>query len=60
MMQVARNLTDVRDGFLSGKRYLILDRDTKYTEEFCGALSREGIQVIRLPIRAPNLKAYAS
>ena len=59
MMQVARNMTDVRDGFLSGKRYLILDRDTKYTEEFCGALSREGIQVIRLPIRAPNLNAYA-
>ena len=39
--------------------YLILVRNTKYTEEFCGALSREGIQVIRLPIRAPNLNAYA-
>jgi hypothetical protein len=27
--QVGRNLTDIVDGFLLGKRYLILDRDTK-------------------------------
>jgi hypothetical protein len=41
MMQVARNVTDVRDGVLRDKRYLILDRDAKYTEGFRGALSRE-------------------
>ena len=29
MTQIARNLTDPNDGFLRGKRYLILDRDTK-------------------------------
>jgi len=34
MTQIARNITDVNDGFLRGKRYLILDRDTKYSEEF--------------------------
>jgi putative transposase len=27
MMQIARNITDVGNGFLRGKRYLILDRD---------------------------------
>jgi Integrase core domain len=29
MTQIARNLTDLNDGFLRGKHYLILDRDTK-------------------------------
>jgi hypothetical protein len=28
MKQVARNLTDVSDGFLANSRHLILDRDT--------------------------------
>lgn len=31
MKQVARNLTDLQDGFLRGVRYLILDRDPLYT-----------------------------
>ena len=30
MMQVGRNLTDPVDGFLLGKRFLILDRDKKF------------------------------
>lgn len=34
MQQIARNLTD---GFLNGKKYLIMDRDTKYTPSFCAA-----------------------
>ena len=34
MMQVGRNLTDPFDGFLRGKRFLILDRDKKFTTEF--------------------------
>jgi hypothetical protein len=29
MKQVARSLTDVVDGFLLGKAFLIMDRDTK-------------------------------
>jgi len=32
--QVARNLTDCEDGFLNGSRYLLLDRDTKFTAEY--------------------------
>ena len=31
MQQCARQLTDPFDGFLLGKRYLIHDRDTKFT-----------------------------
>jgi putative transposase len=59
MMQIARNVTDIDNGFLHGKRHLILDRDAKYSEAFRSILVREGIQVIRLPPRSPNLNAYA-
>jgi phosphoglycerate dehydrogenase-like enzyme len=41
MKQMARNLTDVSDGFLLNSRYLIMDRDTKYTADFRGHLDRE-------------------
>lgn len=34
LVQVARNMTDTADGTLLGKRYLILDRDTKYSASF--------------------------
>jgi putative transposase len=59
MTQIARNLTDLNDGFLRGKRYLILDRDTKYSDAFRSVLVREGIQVIRPSPRSPNLNAFA-
>jgi transposase InsO family protein len=48
----------VGEGFLRGKRHLILDRDTKYCEAFRSILLREGIQAIRLPPRIPNLNAF--
>ena len=34
MAQIARNLTDVVDGFLAGHRLLICDRDAKFTARF--------------------------
>ena len=59
MTQIARNITDTESGFLRGTRYLILDRDTKYSDEFRNALDREGIRLIRLPPRSPNLNGFA-
>jgi putative transposase len=59
MTQIARNITDAGDGFLHVKRYLILDRDAKYSGGFHNVLVREGIQIIRLPPRSPNLHAFA-
>ena len=59
MKQVARNLTDVDDGFLLNSRYLIMDRDTKYTEEFRDYLDREDVKPVRCPVRAPNCNAFA-
>ncbi|KKK83163.1 hypothetical protein LCGC14_2796130, partial [marine sediment metagenome] len=58
MKQVAKNLTDMEDGFLSGKRYLIMDRDTKFSDAFRKILEDEGVQSVRLPPRSPNLNAH--
>jgi putative transposase len=59
MKQVARNLTDESDGFLLRSRYLIMDRDTKYSQEFRDYLDREGVKPVRCPVRAPNCNAFA-
>jgi transposase InsO family protein len=59
MKQIARNVTVTDIGFLFGTQYLILDRDAKYSPDFCSFLAREGIDVIRLPPRSPNLNAFA-
>ena len=59
MLQLGRNLTDAIDGFLLGKRYIILDRDPLYTPAFRGLLQNSGIKVVRLPPKSPNLNAYA-
>ena len=60
MEQMARNLLDVEDGFLRGKRYLILDREPLYTAAFRGMMKASGVNVVRLPARSPNLKGYVS
>jgi putative transposase len=59
MLQVARNLLDAEDGFLVGKRFLILDRNPLYTAAFCELLRSAGVTPIRLPPSSPNLNAYA-
>src|SRR5262245_27107282 len=58
MTQVARNLTNVEDGFLrdeishSGPRPL-------YTAAFRDLLRGNGVKPLRLPARSPNLNAFA-
>jgi len=59
MAQVARNLTDCIDGFLHGKRFLIVDRDTKFTEQFRRTLRGAGVAVVRTSFQAPNMNAFA-
>ena len=58
MKQIARNLTDCEDGFLNGKRVLIMDRDKKFSEAFRKILEDEGIECVRLPPRSPNLNPH--
>ncbi|MCP4889030.1 MAG: hypothetical protein GY904_20765, partial [Planctomycetaceae bacterium] len=50
--QMARELTNHEDGFLKGKRYLIMDRDTKFCESFRTFLSNEDVEPVRLPPRS--------
>jgi putative transposase len=59
MTQVARNLTDARDGFLHGMHYIIVDRDPLYTAAFRRLLRESGVTPLRLPARSPNLNAFA-
>jgi transposase InsO family protein len=59
MIQVAKNVTDPFDGFLLGKQYLIIDRDTKYCEAFVHLLEGADIEMVRIPARSPNLNAHA-
>lgn len=59
MIQVARQLTDDFDGPLRSYRFLIMDRDDKFTPHFKAFLRREGIEPVLCPPRAPNCNAYA-
>jgi putative transposase len=59
MLQVARNLMDEEDGVVATKRYLIIDRDAKYSKRFRELVEKGGTQVIRLPPLSADLNAYA-
>ena len=56
--QIARNVTGVT-GELTNARYLIHDRDSKYSAGFDCILEGAGIEPLKLPPRTPNLNAYA-
>ena len=58
MQQCARQLTDPFEGFLLGKRSLIHDRDTTYTQAFDALVKESGVEPVVLPPRSPNLNAY--
>ena len=59
MGQMARNLTDVIDGFLLRHGKLIIDRDSNFSTSFCQKLARAGVEAVRIPPSAPNCNAYA-
>jgi transposase InsO family protein len=59
MKQMARNLTDVRDGFLADGYYVIHDRDPLFTTEFRAILRGGGVTPVKLPAKSPDLNAYA-
>jgi len=59
MMQMARNVTMDEWGFLEGCRYLIHDRDTKFTDSFRAIVKSGHVKPLRLPAQSPNLNAYA-
>ncbi len=52
--QQARNLIGVMSEGASPVRFLIHDRDTKFTASFDEVFRSEGVRIIRTPVRAPQ------
>jgi len=46
-------------GFLSGCRYLIHDRDSKFCSSFCSIIRSGGVEPLKLPPQSPNLNSYS-
>jgi transposase InsO family protein len=58
MLQQARNLLmDVHD---RGRqmRFLLHDRDSKFSAAFDAVFASEGVRIVRTPVRAPNANAH--
>ena len=59
MKQIARNATMDDWGVLRDCRYLLHDRDTKFTRSFRAIIASGRVSPLALPARSPNLNAYA-
>jgi putative transposase len=58
--QQARNLLmQLDDDRASRPRFLIRDRDSKFTREFDEVFRCDGIRVVKAPVRAPKARAHA-
>jgi transposase InsO family protein len=58
MQQIARNVTMEGYGVLRDCRYLLHDRDSKYTQSFRAIIASGQVEPLLLPARSPNLNAY--
>src|SRR6266481_9636192 len=59
MQQMARNVTMEGCGALQDCRYLLHDRDTKFTCSFQAIIKSSQVKPLPLTARSPNLNAYA-
>jgi transposase InsO family protein len=59
VLQQARNLVMAMGETMSSRRFLIRDRDTKFTGAFDEVFRTEGVTRILTPVRAPKANAYA-
>ena len=58
MLQQARNLLMDHDDRGGKMRFLIHDRDKKFSAAFDAIFESEGVRIIRTPIQAPNANAH--
>ncbi len=58
MKQIARNLTDPIDGFLKDKRYVLMDRNTNFSDAFQMIVKDAEVEPVRLPARSPHLNSH--
>jgi putative transposase len=58
MLQQARNLPMELDGRGHQVRFLLHDRDSKFSAAFDAVFASAGVRVIRTPFRAPNANAH--
>ena len=59
MKQMARNMTVPFDGFLKGKKYLIMDRDPLFCNDFIAILESSGIECKKITAASPNMNPVA-
>ena len=59
MEQMARNLTDCEEGFLTGRRFPILDRDAIFSPGFKSIVRDSGVEILLTAYKAPNMNAHA-
>ena len=59
MEQMARNLTDCDEGFLTGRCFLVIDRDAIFSPRFKSIVRDFGVEVLLTAYEAPNMNAYA-
>jgi putative transposase len=57
--QQARNLLMDLGDLVARFRFLIQDRDTKFTHSFDAVFGSEGIRILRAPVGAPQTNAFA-
>ena len=57
--QMGRNVTLEGWGFLQDRRYLVHDRDAKFSDLFQATVMAGGVKPLKLPARSPNLNSFA-
>ena len=57
--QIARNLSEAREGRPTPLKFLVHDRDKRFGAMFDEVFKAEGVNIIRTPWRAPRANAYA-
>lgn len=58
MKQIARNITTPFHSFLRGKKYLVHDHDSLFTQAFKDILKSSGIKTIQTPPMSPNMTPF--